>query len=288
MSDTINTILCGVDLDDQTGARSAIGWSHELAVLTGAALHLLGVSTPTSAERSPELIAEIHRDALAELTSDSPPADALTHLHTASNGLADAARSLSRTVAPDLVVVASHDTEGITTLGLRGTAHTLAHRLDVPVAAVPHLGGPLHDGTWVVGVDGSELSSRALAWTKAVAAATGSRCCAVYSVDDIYDTFETHGWYGGESESVRHSIAADPVVDLVEREGDDPAETLRAVAAEREAAAVVVAARDRGSLGGALLGIVPDHLLHQPSGPVVVLPHAHLTRHVVEHTGTTS
>jgi hypothetical protein len=35
-----------------------------------------------------------------------------------------------------------------------------------------------------------------------------------------------------------------------------------------------VAARERHALGGRLLGAVPDHLLHHPTRPVAVLPHA--------------
>ncbi|MCB0976648.1 MAG: universal stress protein [Acidimicrobiales bacterium] len=277
MPNALNRIMCGIDLDEPTGAEAAITWSHQLALLTGAELHLVGVTKPHSAERSPELMAEIHRSAIAALDGEAPRPRTHTHLHAATDDLAASLVSFSASIEPDLTVAASHPIEGMTSLGLRGIGHTLAHHVDTPVATVPNLAGPMDQGTFIVGVDGSKVSLEALAWTERLAAAVGGRCCAVYSIDEVYDTFETHGWYGRDEEDVLRVVGADPATELVERTGDGPAETLQFVAAERDAAAIVVPARRRHSLGGMLLGIVPDHLLHHPTGPVIVLPHAFLT-----------
>ncbi|MEZ5322795.1 MAG: universal stress protein [Microthrixaceae bacterium] len=278
MTEPITRIVCGVDLDDPAEAHAAIHWSHRLAVLTGADHHLVGTTTPVSIERSPDLLAELHRDALADLQSESDPQDVRIHLHTATGGLVDAVQSLAREVNPDVVVVSSHQTEGLTPLGLSGVGHTLAHRLAVPVVAVPEFAGLLRHRTVVVGVDGSPVSATALAWAKFLADAIEGRCCAVYSIAKIYDTFESGDWFGPDERTVRDVIEADADVELVERSGGDPAATLREVAEECDAGAVVVAARRRHSLGGTLLGAVPDHLLHHPRGPVVVLPYDFLTR----------
>lgn len=278
MTSPISRIICGIDLDEPAGAPAAICWSRQLAGLTGAELHLIGVTTPASAERSPELLADIHRGALTELEVVAPVPDPLTHLHTATGTVVDVITARAQALQPDLVVSASRHVEGATPLGLQGIGHTLAHRLDIPIATVANLAGPLDHGTYVVGVDGSPLSHQALIWTQHLARATRGRCCAVYSIDDIYDSFDSSGWFGPDEQMVRGTVASDASTELVERTGGNPADTLQAIAAERNAAAIVVAARQRHSFGGMLLGIVPDHLLHQPHGPVIVLPHAVLNR----------
>lgn len=272
----ITRIVCGVDLDDASVAPAAIHWSHRLAALAGAEFHLVGVTDPQSAERSPELLASIHEEALAELEKESPDVGRAAQYHTTMGPLADALVAYATSIGADLVVAPSHPHEGVTSLGVGGIGHVLAHRLDTPVATVSQLAGPLDHGTFVVGVDGATVGAKALAWTRQLASATHGKCCAVYSIDDLYGTFDSEGQYGRDEAIVRHTVVPDALTELVERMGGDPAETLQDVATERNAAAIVVAARQRHSLGGMLLGLVPDHLLHHPQGPVIVLPHSYL------------
>jgi nucleotide-binding universal stress UspA family protein len=273
MNPTIDRILCGVDVDDPI--PGAIQFAHLLRRATGAALFVVGAVQVASTERSPQFVAELYAEVTAELDEelgDDPPED---HRSVDVGSLPDVVIDRVTAHHPDLVVVGAHEVEGSTSYGFGGIGHILGHHLDRPVATVANLGGPVRGGTFVVGVDGSEISRVALGWTRHLARRVGGRCCAVYSIDAVYDTFTTHGWFGEDEAAVRRTMAELDDVEFVERTDVDPAETLNAVANERDAAAVVVAARGRHALGGWLLGAVPDHLLHEPKRPVVVLPHAY-------------
>lgn len=178
------------------------------------------------------------------------------------------------------VVIASPPVAGVTSYGFGSTAHVLAHSLACPLVVVPDgpAGCPQGDEV-VVGIDGSAASDVALLTAATLADELGGGLCAVYTVDDIYRTFTTHGYYGAAERLVRAEVGrARTPVRFVERFGHHPADVLADVAREHRAQLLVVAARDHHSLGGALLGGVPDHLLHRPPCPVMVLPRAYVHR----------
>ncbi|MGD9750598.1 MAG: universal stress protein [Acidimicrobiia bacterium] len=198
------------------------------------------------------------------VTVDAEPIDALLE----QAGHRDAAA----------VVIGSTGCEGVTGYGFGSPAHVLAHRLDCPLVVVPPSAAPGGDEV-VVGIDGSPASDVALDTAARIAGELTIGLCAVYMVDDIYRTFTTHGYYGAQERLARAEVArrASPVR-FVERFGDDPAEVLADVARRQRAVLLVVAARQQHALGGLLLGGVPDHLLHEPPCPVMVLPLAYVER----------
>lgn len=276
MDTTMKRILCGINLNDPV--TPAIAFAHRLAAATGAQLDLLGRLEPNTIERPPEYLAEVHATAAADLDAlDGGPGEVSVTHETITTDLVGAVVERAERDKSDLVVVGAHPVAGATSMALGSLGHELAHRLDCPVAEVCERGGLVRGGTYVVGIDGSDASRAALDWTRALAAATSSACVAVVAIDPIYGTFQSHGWYGKEERAAARTADSDDDVELVERRGD-PAETLRSVATERDAAAIVVAARDRHGLDGWFLGKVPDHLLHNPQLPTIVLPHR-FTKH---------
>lgn len=258
----IHRLLIGTD--ESTQAESAVAWAGGLAQATGAAMTVVEAFRSPQAERSPDIAAEIReamRDQVESWVGRVWPAGVETPFVGAFEGepqpvLTEAARQFDA----DLVVIGSKAFEGVTALGLGSLAHSLAHHLECPLIVVPSSANPLVDGWVVVGMDESARDDVTLEWSDMLARAVGAHLCAVHSRED---------------DAVSHAdrqIAA--VHERLDGVVDDPADLLRGVATNRAAGLIVVAASDRHSLGGHLLGAVADHLLHHPTHPVAVLPHA--------------
>lgn len=275
----VRNILCGLTVGDDMIAAGR--WANHAATGLHAALDIVGVYGRANVEMRPD-----EADALkqsTESTLDSWLATNGIHCNrarTVEGSLADVLLDESRAMNPGIVVIGSHEVEGATALGFGSVARTLAHHLRSPVVSVPNGGRKVVGGAFVVGIDGSDFSRLALSWTSALARSLHGSCCAVYCIDDLYETFNSGDWYGREEREARaFDSSAGFDVEFVERPGPNPAETLEEVANEREAALVVVAAKQRRGLGGLLLGAVPDRLLHHPDLPVGVLPHDFLEQY---------
>ncbi len=256
------------------GSGRAAAWAAELARLLHGELELVQAYDRRSAEETPEVAHDLDDRAAAGLerwASDRHLAGVArrTMQRAPDEALAQAARD----AAADLVVIGSQPEEGVTSLGLGSIAHRLAHHLDCPLIVVPPGGTPVAGGTVLVAVDGSTGSELALQWASRLGSAVGGPVVAVFSIDEIYDSFESRGYYGPDEAPSERQVRTTGGIELIERYGTDPAATLREVADELDAALVVVSAKRRHSLGGLLLGPVADHLLHRPTRPVAVLPH---------------
>lgn len=130
------------------------------------------------------------------------------------------------------------------------------------------------DGPIVVGDDGSDASTAAIAWAKGLADDLNRPLVSVFAYSPFYDTFDNAGDFGAEE---HHAHASTDAIraDLAELPGtaDD---VLRDFAVEASALLTIVGARQQHSLGGLLLGHVVDHLLHHPPRAVAVVTHAAL------------
>ena len=273
-----------VGIDETAQARAALRLAHRLAAGIGAEVVAVEAATTLSAEHTPQeaarYLAGIKDRLLGWLT---PEFAAKTDIRVVEEEIDVALRHLSRQLAADYVVVGSAATEGSTEFGLGSLEHSLAHELTCPLVAVPAAANGddaanenRTGNDVVVGIDGSDASRVALDLSSRLAAGLGGTAYAVFTIDDIYNTFTTHGYYGKDEQRARREAEQqDGPVEFVERIGHHPEDALIDVATERHAALLVVAARERGSMGGLLLGRVPDHLLHRPPCPVMVLPHAY-------------
>lgn len=172
-----------------------------------------------------------------------------------------------------MLVLGSAERAGWGRHGHFSLVHALAHHVACPIVVIPN-------GSWndrqpvvVVGVDGSRGSRMTLEWAIQFGARAQMRVVAAFVIDDIYTTFGSSGWYGKAELNARIETMADSV-DLVERFGADPAVSLETIAANYEASLLVVGAKQHHSLAGALLGAIPDELLHHPTCPTAVIPHS--------------
>jgi nucleotide-binding universal stress UspA family protein len=188
------------------GSERAAAWTVELTRLLHGELRLVEAYDRRSAEESPEVARDLDDRAAAELegwASDHHLAGVArrTIQRTPDEALAQAARDLQ----PDLVVIGSQKEEGATSLGWGSITHRLAHHRDCPLIVVPPGDTPIAGGTVVVGVDGSKGSERALRWATRLASGIGGRVVAAFSIDVMYESFESRGYYGREeTSSERH------------------------------------------------------------------------------------
>jgi nucleotide-binding universal stress UspA family protein len=257
------------------GSDRAADWTVEVTRLLNGDLEIVEAYARRSAEESPDVALE-----LAERADDDLERWAVAHrlatvpLRTMERAPEEALMLAARDGGADLVVIGSEDEEGATSFGFGSIAHRLAHHLSCPLIVVPPGDTILEGGTVVVGVDGSTGSELALQWASHLAVAIDGRVVAVSSAHASHETFESNGYDapGGTASVKRRRIGRRRTnIELIGY-GSDLATTLREVAAELDAALIVVSTKLHHSLGGLLLGAVADHLLHRPSRPVAVLP----------------
>jgi nucleotide-binding universal stress UspA family protein len=269
-----------VAVNETSEAGAALRFAHRLAAARHhrvVALHArVNPSAEHTAAQEERYLSSMRDHLLAWL----PPDDvAHTEVLTVDGDIADALIAAAGQRRAATVVVGSAPFEGATSYGLGSLVHHLARHLACPVVSVPVEGPEDAGDEVVVGIDGSEGSEVALLTAEDLALDVGGAVCAVYAVDGIYSTFSAHGYYGAQEQYARSEAGRQrSPVTFVERFGAHPSDVLADVARERRALLLVVSARQHHSLAGTLLGSVPDHLLHQPPCPVMVLPLAYVRR----------
>lgn len=260
------------------GSERAAAWTAELTRLLRGDLEIVAAYARRSAEESPDVALELDERACGNLRHWAVAHQLATvPVRTMERAPEEALEFAARDWGADLVVIGSEDEEGVTSFGFGSIAHRLAHHLRCPLIVVPPGDTIIEGGVVVVGGDGAP-DHVALQWASHLAVAIDGRVVAVSSVDASYETFNPNGDGAlGQTASGKHGCVgvAGADIELIERRGSDAAATLREVAAELDAALIVVSGKRRHRLGGVLLGAVADHLLHRPSRPVVVLPHGY-------------
>jgi len=280
----LERILVGTDESQE--AAAAARWAVAVAGVHGARVEFLA-AVAGSAEQSPERTEALRLSTrerikgwVDNVLSAEDPEVVIVH-----GDAADALTARAGLDDVDLVVVGAKTREGLTPLALGSLPHQLAHHLPCPLVVVPRTAFSTGGSTIVVGVDGSESNGVALRWSVDLAVPLRANVCAVYSYSDIYETFNRSGPYGEDEPRAKREVAEARYsgVEFLERSAMRPADALVEVAKERGASLVVVAARERGSIGGLLLGATPDRLIHRPPCAVAVL-----TRHYLETGKSTS
>lgn len=261
-----------VATDGSPESVGAARWSARLARRLGTRTVVLDVLHHPFAEMRIEDV-EHHqaeaRDALADRLREAGVT--VDEIDAVVGDVANVLTDVSRDAV--LLVLGSAERAGWGRHGHFSLVHTLARHVACPIVVIPT--GPWIDREplVVVGIDGTAASRRTMEWAKSFAAQAGMGLLAAFVIDAMYTTFQAGGWWGHEERDAR-SESSDVSVELVERYGADPAVTLEAIADERGASLLVVGAKGHGSIGGTLLGAIPDELLHHPTCPIAVVPHA--------------
>lgn len=283
--------LIVVGLDESDAARAAAGWAAREAARRHAALHLVS-AFPTSGHASGvadvipgitqgEELTELQRLVQAELTA--------VHANLKVTGIVvreDPVRLLLREAEHALMlVVATRSSGRLSHVALGSVAFAVTARAHVPVAVIrpgAEHGDPA--GPVVVGVDGSPVSEKALAFAFATASAHRKPLQAVHAWDaeKAFDPAVpgAAGWTSmTDLEDVERVVLAERLAGWRERYPDVPVDSTLLTerptdALERlskNAQLVVVGSRGRNRLAGMVLGSTSQHLIVHGGSPVVVV-----------------
>jgi nucleotide-binding universal stress UspA family protein len=275
-------IVVGVDGSD--GARAALRWADELAGRHGADIVAV-LAWSYFDQRHPDGDREFdphygEDDARAALTAAIEAAGA-THvveqrvvLELPERALVDAAEGA------DLVVVGARGLGGFKGLLLGSVSERVLERSPAPVAVIRQEQTGAAGGPVVVGVDGSDTSTRALRWAAVearlrdvplrVVHAWQMMFAAVPATEPLIGALEEGG------RAVLDAALADPAL-----EGLDVKDHLVPMGATEgvlryahDASLVVVGSRGLGRVGRVLLGSTSRQLAHHAPCPIVVVPPA--------------
>ena len=193
----------------------------------------------------------------------------------------DAADALTEAAGPDdLIVVGSRGLGGFKRLLLGSVSLRVMELATCPVAIIHDESAATRAGEVVVGVDGSEMSMRALRWAGAEALGLGAMLRIV------------HAWqmpaYADMAVPEVLEALTQGAHDLVDRAAEDPSlagvSVVREVvcdgpshallAHEEDAAMIVVASRGLGAVKRAVLGSTSRQIATHADVPIVVVPAA--------------
>jgi nucleotide-binding universal stress UspA family protein len=222
------------------------------------------------------------------LRSTSPDFE-LTELEIARNALAQALQRVpaaaqveatavaTRGRPPEVLVAAAEQTE-LLVLGTRGVGalsrvvhlgsvtSSVLHHAHGPVAVIPDAApqAPASPSRVVVGVDGSKVSLRALAWAVSHARVTGATLVPLSVGGGADDERELASLRAAAEAAGSGEVAVEPQV----RRGSVSQELLAAAA---EADVLVLGSRGRGGFASLLLGSTSSQVAGHSSRPVVVV-----------------
>jgi nucleotide-binding universal stress UspA family protein len=271
----LGTIL--VPLDGSPLAESALPIASALARRCGARLALVRAAYYDSqlADVAGDHLrgvgeAEVYLNQLLErLTAQGLAAEAEVPYGDA--GPADWILSESESRDAQLVIMATHDREGVDRLFHRGVGHAVVEESKVPVMLV-HSSDPVlaqrfeaEHPVLAVPLDGSELSESVLPVATSLAQAIQGELLLVTVVESAGDLGE-----GYLDEVCGRIDPAGPRVTGVVRAGD-AAQEISATADEHGVAAVVMATHGRTGLARLALGSVAEGVVHRSTVPAVLL-----------------
>lgn len=262
--------------DDHEHADAALRWAAELAHLTDAPLRVVSVYEPTYSEIAPDWLRQQLHDResrIAGVLNEVNGRDAEVEVLTSADPLHAIAEFLDEHDAA-MVTIGLGGSGAPGGLGAAAPAHHLIRQSHVPITIIPPDHRALAHGHVVVGVDGSEANSVALARAATIAQSVDGDLQGVFAYDPMDDTFGHPDRWHRHSAEVRTEFAKTGVDESkLYMAAGHPTDVLVEHAQREMAAAVVVGTRGRGGFGGLRVGRVPVQLIEHAPCPIVVVPH---------------
>ncbi|HVK21657.1 MAG TPA: universal stress protein [Actinokineospora sp.] len=268
-----------VGVDGSTSAIRAAEWAAAEAVRRKSALHIVAVYVwPVTGY--PEALVASHQlhEALRENAHDwarrarEAVLDHAEGMRVTDEVVAGSPASvlIARSGSASMVVVGSRGLGGFSGLLLGSTAVALAAHADCPVAVVRG-DGEFDSGPVVVGVDGSPLSERAIAFAFEEAAARGAELRAVLA---CYGSQYLDTYVDEAQELLARRLAGwgEKYPDVMVTRKVTRSSPAKMLLKQSEGAQlVVVGSRGRGGFTGLTMGSTSQAMIHHAPCPVVVL-----------------
>ena len=292
-------VVVGADGSDHS--RAALEWAAAEAVRRGVPLHIvhaLGMPLIVSAYGGPARFSpseEISGQATVVLTNavDLVQKSQPTLEVESMTALEEAPLALIRQAHPgDLIVLGTRGLGTVASMFVGSVSVRVAAQAPCPVVVVPSDEGKpatTELDRIVVGVDDSKNARRALSLAVGLAAESNAELVVVHSWELPYPydpVAMTAAGYRPQPEVLEQhadEFVAELIAEAMDEQRDDvdvqvtvvktetnPVDAL--LEASKEADAVVVGSRGRGTVRGLLLGSVSQGILHRSRIPVVVLP----------------
>jgi nucleotide-binding universal stress UspA family protein len=272
-----------VGTDGSAVGQVAVRWAAQLAGATGATLVVVTAWQPPFAEIDPTTAAERLDEAQRILEEQwcAPARELGVDLRPVVNE-GDPRQVILACAAEedaDLVVVgargASHHKHP---LHFGSVTHHLIHHTDRPLATIPPHVSTAAPTRLVVGLDGSEGSTRAIAWCVDYARDRAVEVVAVHSELPLAEWVphsDPRSWFRAAQDELHTWAAPLREAGVTTRElvvEHEPATGLAETAIREGADLLVVGARGRGGFTGLRLGSTSLKVLHQSDLPVVLAP----------------
>ncbi len=271
-----------VGIDGSVGGQAALRWAIGFVGAVGGELVIASAWQPTFAEVSIQEFETLRREA----------ADRVDEWAASARAARVSVRTLPLDGDPreqlllaadeeeaDLVVVGARGTAGHThALHLGSVTHHLVHFTRRPLAAIPAATRSAWPAPVVVGVDGSEGSLGAVAWSARTAPRVATEVVAVHAEEPGAPWAPHSGPRSSHDLAREHTEQwAAPLRDAglavrVSVTDGDPVDALIEAAITEQAGLLVVGSRGLGGITGLRLGSTALKVLHQGQLPVVMVP----------------
>ena len=272
-------IIVGVDGSDH--ATVSLRWAARRAERRGdEVVALLAWTAVDQGHRIPDegSVATSGDVEVQRILDSAVAAAGCTMLVTKQTAIGDAAEALTEAAGPeDLIVVGSRGLGGFKRLLLGSVSLRVLELATCPVAVIHNKSTAKLDGDVVVGIDGSEMSMRALRWAAQEALGIGATLRIVHAwqmpayadmaVPEVLDALAE-----GAHDLVDQA-AADPALDgvTVVREVVCDGASHALLSHEADAAMIVVASRGLGAVRRVILGSTSRQIANHAEVPVVVV-----------------
>ncbi len=283
-----------VGVDQSPGSRAALAWAAGTARRLGLRLRVIqawqypsdivvrvGYVHLTDAEHSEDRVAADLRHLVREVVGE--PAGLDIRIEEVRGPTTEALLRAASASDTEMLVVGSRGLGGFRGLLLGSVSRQLCEHAPGPVTVVRGevAADAVKLGTVVVGLDGSDNASRALAFAGDLASRAGGRVIVAHAAGGsaTIDPAEFH--LSAVSTAVQEQVErwCEPLHrrgvdhDVTIKQGD-PREVLPEIVAEHDADLLVVGSHGRGAMAHLLLGSVANSLAQHCQVPVTIVPHA--------------
>lgn len=274
-----------IGADGSRGSANALRWAGQLASEHGAEITVMTAFVPTDSEMRPgrwETL-QAEQQKLLDVWSQAARVDDVVVRTVVERGdPRPTVLKVAERENADLIVVGREGTStGPGLLHIGSMAEWLAHHADRPVAIV---GGAVNEITRSVmlGVDGSDGSSTALAWVAELARRAKIRIVAATVDERLVEwtaSSSPENWRREAEERIRTewaSVLTENGVDfsVLALHGANAADALLQAARDERTDIIVVGMRGVGGFSELRIGGVALKVLHRADRPVVLVPPA--------------